>query len=241
VRLGDRRQAVGLLQPATDRERLDRAHASGREHRPPAPRREHVDRHQPDPDADRDVGHVERGPVVRDAAPQHVAVDEVDDEPVPDAIDQVAQGAAEHEREAPAEGDLRGVQTPVQRHDEDDREHAHDHEERLADLLVGALEQPPRPAPVSREHEAEPHRALQQDLGRRDALRRLQRLLGPVLGAEIGDDRDQRHQPEEHEARPSEQAGLRHRLDPALGPPEPAPLLEAPPLLAAVVVARSLG
>src|SRR5207248_9726889 len=60
----------------------------------------HVEEEQPDADADGRVGHVERGPVVGLAAPVHVDVEEIDDAAEAEAVDEVADGAAEDQVEA---------------------------------------------------------------------------------------------------------------------------------------------
>ena len=52
---------------------------------------------RPTPDTNRDVGDVEGRPV----AVLHVDVDEIDHEAVADAIDQVAERASQHQRQAP--------------------------------------------------------------------------------------------------------------------------------------------
>ena len=123
--------------------------------RSPALAGEHVDGHQPDADADRDVGHVERRPVVGRVLEDDVGVDEVDDVPVADAIEHVPERAAEHEREAPPERALARLKTPVERHDERDGRDRDEEEERTAHVLARRLQEPPGAAAVLREDERE--------------------------------------------------------------------------------------
>src|SRR6478735_2886502 len=73
---------------------------------------EHIERHQPDADTDRDVCHVERGPVIRDTPivndlenpaihrldPAGAVVDEVNHTAANDAIAQVAASSTEPKR-----------------------------------------------------------------------------------------------------------------------------------------------
>src|SRR5258708_15173733 len=83
---------------------------------------EHVEGHETDADADRDVGDVEGRPAVIAPAPFHVGVNKIDDVRVTDAIDEVTECAAEHEREPPAQRPLMGSKTAVEGYDERDGE-----------------------------------------------------------------------------------------------------------------------
>ena len=77
-----------------------------------------------------------------------VEVDEVDDVAVADAVEHVAERAAEHERQTPLERALARLQAAVERHDERDRRDRHEQEERPAHVLARRLEQTPRAAAV---------------------------------------------------------------------------------------------
>ena len=85
------------------------------------------------------------------ADPVRLVVDEVDDVVVLDAVDQVAERAAEHEREAPPERPLPRRELAVERDDEQDRDHRDGQEERAPDRLGLVLEQAPRAALVARD------------------------------------------------------------------------------------------
>src|SRR5262245_30423169 len=93
---------------------------------------EHIDGNEAHPDADGDVGDVERRPAVIPSAPRHVRVDEVDDVRVADAIDEIAERAAEHERKTPLERELVRRKTPVKREDERDGDRRDEKKERPA-------------------------------------------------------------------------------------------------------------
>ena len=120
-------------------------------------------------------------------------VDEVDDVPVADAIEHVAERAAEDERKPPLERALARLQAPVERHDERDRGDRDEQEERPPHVLARRLEQAPRAAAVLREDERE---VVLPDLD--DARIAVEPVLGPRLGADVGRERDERDEREEH-------------------------------------------
>src|SRR5437773_69088 len=81
---------------------------------------EHVDGHEADADANRDVGDVECRPAVIAPAPLHVGVDEIDDVRVADAVDEVAESTAQNEGQPPSKRPLVRRETAVERNDERD-------------------------------------------------------------------------------------------------------------------------
>src|SRR6202142_4541714 len=149
--------------------------------------REHVDRHQPHPDTDGDVGDIERGPVALGALEENMGVDEVDDLPIANAVEDVPQRPAEDERKAPLQRALAWKEPPVERHDTCDRRDRYEQEERTAHVLARRLQEPPRPSPVASENERE------MVLPNFDDPRiPLQMLRGPSLRRDVGGERHDR-------------------------------------------------
>ncbi len=72
-----------------------------------------------------------------------------------DAVDQVAERAPEHQRQAPLERPLLGRELAVERDDEGDGEDRDAEEERAADALGLVLEQAEGAARVPREQRSE--------------------------------------------------------------------------------------
>ena len=86
--------------------------------------------------------------VVHLAHPFGLVVDEVDDPAVADTVEDVAERAAEDERQAPLERALARLQAAIERHDERDRGDRNEKEERPPHVLARPLEKPPRAATV---------------------------------------------------------------------------------------------
>src|SRR5207253_3428702 len=87
--------------------------------------------------------------------PIGAVIDEVDHVSVADAIEHVAERAAEDERQTPLQCVLLRLEAPIQRDDEEDRRDRDEEEERTANVLALALEETPRAALVVSDDERE--------------------------------------------------------------------------------------
>ncbi len=108
--------------------------------------RNHVNSHQSNSDANRDIRNIECRPIfdhdpvaedsmdngVHRSNPIRSILDEVDHTGPHNPVHKVAQGTPQDQRQAPFERPLVLVQLAVERHDEKDREQAHNHEKRSA-------------------------------------------------------------------------------------------------------------
>ena len=138
--------------------------------------------------------------------PVGAVVDEVDDVAVADAVEHVAERAAEDERQAPLQRVLPRLEAPIERDDERDRRDRDEQEERPADVLALPLEQTPRAALVLREDE---HEVVVDDV---DVARvALELLLGPELRDDVRGERDDRDDREERRRRTRSEDRLRDR------------------------------
>src|SRR5262249_8589500 len=123
-------------------------------------------------------------------------VDEVDDVRVADAIDEVAESAAEDEWKAPPEGALARGEPAVERDDERDGERRDEEKERAPHVLRRVLKQAPRSAPVLREHEIDV--TLEELDGVKERIGCVEAAFCPKLRAEIRGERERGNDREEH-------------------------------------------
>src|SRR5260370_22839281 len=114
---------------------------------------EHLQEQQQEAHGNAAVGHVERRPVQRGAQPggiEPVPVDEVDHVSAQDAVEGVADGAAEDERQRHLQVTLVGAELAIVTEYENDRDDADQVEEGHAELLARAGQYAPVRAPVLR-------------------------------------------------------------------------------------------